>query len=1191
MKNYSIFMKNFYVLICCLLLPFASVHAESYSYDAAGRLVGVTYDDGTAISYTYDNSGTIINRNVVGGSSVVLPTSPPSIDLLLAMTDSPDPIRSGQNITYTLSVTNNGPDVATNVEIYDTLPLTVTFVSAASSQGSCTQAGRAVFCAVGSMANTAIVTVTIVVTATTSGMVSNTATGAVPGSLDPIVSNNSATQITTVQADTDGDGVVDILDAFPLDPAASVDTDGDGIPDAWNVNATAAQIAASKLVLDPAPTIAEQFPYPDFGHLPLAADGGWHQSIDFAAEGGVSLKSDVISHNQVAAIEHTSIFTGSALKFSYKVSSESRFDFLRFYIDGVEQNAWSGEKGWATVSYPLADGLHTLKWAYEKDSAVTRGADAAWIDGVFIGADTDRDGISDTFDAFLSDPAASVDTDGDGHPDQWNIAATSAQIAQSSLTLDAYPNNANLFLDDIPPVITPPVNITVAPTDAMLVSVPINAFLTAATAVDIPDGQIFTISNDAPGVLPMGVTTVTFTATDSAGNSGTASASVTVQEPAAELFPSAGNLPAGWVQTAGTNGSWHVASDSSNTGLFSMRSDTITHNQLASIETTGTFVAGTIRFSYRVSSEARFDFLRFYIDNIEQGAWSGEKGWTTVSFPVVAGIHTLKWEYSKDSSASKFSDTAWIDDVILPLISVTDQLAPVVTAPSDVTAAAMDINGAAASQVVLMSFLAAATATDNVAVVGSITHDAPSVFPLGATTVTFVAIDAAGNRGTATALVTVTDQTNPAITLLSASPITIAHGSTYTDAGATALDNVDGNITANIVTVNPVDAAIVGTYAVTYNVSDAATNAATQVTRTVNVTDQTAPVITLLGTTPLTIAQGAIYNDAGATALDNVDGNISANIAAINPVNTATVGTYTVTYNISDAATNAATQVTRTVNITDQTAPVITLNGVTPVTIAQGSAYNDAGATAADNVDGVVTVITSGAVNAAAAGVYILTYTATDVANNSAIATRKIKVTAPGTTAGGTTAQVPISGSTTTVDIVSANEVVSNFSAASTAGTTPPAGVSFPFGIVSYTTSVTPNASQTVNLAFSSPLPANTVLYKVDNAGVYSLIPNGAGVDHWTQVNANTVALTLSDGGQFDLDNAPGVIIDPVAVGNGGGTSVPFVGGGGGCAIVVKPNMPVDPSMPVLVLLSMLWLAMHQKYRGRLDSSRVLGKQ
>ncbi len=480
---------------------------------------------------------------------------------------------------------------------------------------------------------------------------------------------------------------------------------------------------------------------------------------------------------------------------------------------------------------------------------------------------------------------------------------------------------------------------------------------------------------------------------------------------------------------------------------------------------------------------------------------------------------------------------------------------------------------------------AGATAADNVD--GNITANIATVNPVntavvGTYTITYNVSDAATNAATqVTRTVNVTDQTAPVITLLGITPLTVAHGSVYNDAGATAADNVDGNITANIATVNPVNTNTVGVYTVTYNVSDAATNAATnaatQVTRTVNVTDQTAPTITLLGTTPLTVAHGSVYNDAGATAADSVDGNITANIGTVNSVNTNTVGVYTVTYNVSDAATNAATQVTRTVNVTDQTAPVITVTGASPITIALNSGYNDAGATAVDNVDGAVAVITTGAVDTAIAGVYTLTYTATDAATNSRTATRKVKVMAAGTTAGGTTAQVPITGSATTVDIVSTNEIISNFSATSTAGTTPPAGVSFPFGIVSYSTSVTPGASQTVNLTFSTALPANLVLYKVNNAGVYTLIPNGAGVDQWTQVNATTVALTLLDGGAFDLDGSAtnGVIVDPVGVGAGaapaGGASV-----GGGCAINTNNASP-DPLMPIMIILSLCYLFTHRK--------------
>jgi hypothetical protein len=160
------------------------------------------------------------------------------------------------------------------------------------------------------------------------------------------------------------------------------------------------------------------------------------------------------------------------------------------------------------------------------------------------------------------------------------------------------------------------------------------------------------------------------------------------------------------------------------------------------------------------------------------------------------------------------------------------------------------------------------------------------------------------------------DATIPVISLVGDTEVSLELGSTYTDAGGTAVDNIDGDITANIVVLNPVDVNSVGTYTVTYNVDDAAGNAAVQVSRTVNITpDATIPVISLVGDTEVSLELGSTYTDAGGTAADNIDGDITANIVVLNPVDVNSVGTYTVTYNVDDAAGNAAVQVARLVNI------------------------------------------------------------------------------------------------------------------------------------------------------------------------------------------------------------------------------------------------------------------------------------
>lgn len=79
--------------------------------------------------------------------------------------------------------------------------------------------------------------------------------------------------------------------------------------------------------------------------------------------------------------------------------------------------------------------------------------------------------------------------------------------------------------------------------------------------------------------------------------------------------------------------------------------------------------------------------------------------------------------------------------------------------------------------------------------------------------------------------------------------------------------------------------------------------------------DNTPPVIIIVGDNPVTVFQNSVYTDDEATATDDVDGVITDDIVDFSNVNTATVGQYSVTYNVSDAAGNAADEKTRIVNV------------------------------------------------------------------------------------------------------------------------------------------------------------------------------------------------------------------------------------------------------------------------------------
>jgi hypothetical protein len=245
------------------------------------------------------------------------------------------------------------------------------------------------------------------------------------------------------------------------------------------------------------------------------------------------------------------------------------------------------------------------------------------------------------------------------------------------------------------------------------------------------------------------------------------------------------------------------------------------------------------------------------------------------------------------------------------------------------------------------------------------------------------------------------DTEAPVITLNGSSTLDLELGDTYTELGATATDNVDGDLTSSIVVGGDVvNTSLVGSYTVTYNVSDAAGNAATEVTRTVNVNaDTTPPVITLIGASTINLNVGDAYNELGATATDNFDGDISANIVITGSVNTSNAGTYFVNYNVSDSSGNVAAQVTRTVNVNaDTTPPVITLIGSSTINLTVGDTYTDQGATATDNLDGDLTssIVVVNNVNTSLANSYAVTYNVSDAAGNAAIeVVRTVNVSDP----------------------------------------------------------------------------------------------------------------------------------------------------------------------------------------------------
>jgi uncharacterized repeat protein (TIGR01451 family) len=158
------------------------------------------------VSVAQSAAATLVNTATVSGGGELNTTNDSasdtvsivsSSDMAITKTASPNPIKQGNTLTYTLGVTNNGPSDATNVTATDTLPSTVSYISATPTQGTCSQATGTVTCLLGAMINGASATITVKVTAVTPSSAVNSESVAADQP-DPNSANNTATQTTLI---------------------------------------------------------------------------------------------------------------------------------------------------------------------------------------------------------------------------------------------------------------------------------------------------------------------------------------------------------------------------------------------------------------------------------------------------------------------------------------------------------------------------------------------------------------------------------------------------------------------------------------------------------------------------------------------------------------------------------------------------------------------------------------------------------------------------------------------------------------------------------------------------------------------------------------------------------------------------------------------------------------------------------
>jgi uncharacterized repeat protein (TIGR01451 family) len=167
-----------------------------------GAFAYVTNNNGNNVSVISTSTNSVVATIPVGdrpqGIAIAnIGQQLENVSLTVTKTDSPDPVKLGENLAYAIHVTNNGPDTASGVILTDTLPEGVDFISAASSQGTCSETNGVVTCQLGTLDMNKSVTATVTVKPTSTGTICNKVALSTNGSA-PETPTNTAFQCTTV---------------------------------------------------------------------------------------------------------------------------------------------------------------------------------------------------------------------------------------------------------------------------------------------------------------------------------------------------------------------------------------------------------------------------------------------------------------------------------------------------------------------------------------------------------------------------------------------------------------------------------------------------------------------------------------------------------------------------------------------------------------------------------------------------------------------------------------------------------------------------------------------------------------------------------------------------------------------------------------------------------------------------------
>ena len=689
--------------------------------------------------------------------------------------------------------------------------------------------------------------------------------------------------------------------------------------------------------------------------------------------------------------------------------------------------------------------LIKLEFTNEDSDPVQAGPqfEATGPDGVVVGyTATATDDIDP--DPLLDCQPLSGETFGiaaDGGPGAGNIVCF-AEDAAGNQTITSFPFTV---VDTTPPKVTAPADINFAATSSET-TVPIGT----ATATDLVDTNV-AITNDAPAKFPVGETTVTWTATDLSGNTATATQLVIVDDRDAPVFPTLQNVSATSISASEPVNYGPITADDNVDGTITASCLPVSGTTFSvigsphTVNCSATDAAGnSASASFTVTVEdigppgiidSSVPPDPFNVEANDPSGWvwmlpleplfdvrfsdpvDGEiaagcriTGTTTAvtgtsSFPFGATAVTCDATDNAGNVSAPESFTVTVEDNTAPTIDnfpggFDPDLTVYVLEPEATTFTIVwgpfDANDAGdAALDVTCAVTGGPTPTGPVSGPSAPLYTFSYDFPAGTTEITCTATDAAGNEATPVTFTrTIEDNTPPVILLSGDNPQYVDFPGGYVEAGIIEASDQGGlvDLTASVVIDSTaVDVTTLGTYPVTYTVSDGFNE--TVVTRSVVVRDVTAPSLSL-PTATITVEatgpNGAQVNYPVSTS-DNVDLNPSL-VCSTNTGDWFGLGTTTVTCTSTDASGNI-TQGSFDVVVQDTTAPSITAPAdVSAEATGLQTSVAIGTATATDTVDTDVT-ITSDAPATFPIGVTVVTWTATDDSGNSATQQQSVTVT------------------------------------------------------------------------------------------------------------------------------------------------------------------------------------------------------